>query len=362
MQLFCPACNAAYFGETRCPRCAGLLLMPHEVASNAPPEPEPPPVQASPTAIGRITMGTILALGFYLGVRKLLTGSILAALQVGAGEWWLSLQGLTAIYSVQVVAVLFGALIAAAGRPYGYSLGFMVGGICGGLYLGFELLAGAPAQTLVLYLQPPVLAFLGLVAGAVGSRVWQPAAILNLPLPTGSKLSSLQLGDDLAEEQPRPTWWIRVLAGAAIIVIGTAFADPVAVVPCSRTRADFSTLRASARPSTSPGSSPRSLPSAAACSPRPARAPAFVTGCSPGCSARLACSPPARARAKHCRRSTTSWLAAPSSNCRSRAPPCWGTLGTAIASLGVLGGWLGGTLFPPMAPPHMRKRLQVGLD
>ena len=35
MQLFCPACNATFLGATRCPRCAGLLLMPHEVASNA---------------------------------------------------------------------------------------------------------------------------------------------------------------------------------------------------------------------------------------------------------------------------------------------------------------------------------------
>ena len=226
MQLFCPACNAAYFGETRCPRCAGLLLMPHEIASNTPREPEQPPLQAAPTALGRITIGTILALGLYLGVRKLLTGSILAAVHAGAGDWWLSLQGLTVVYSVQVAAVLYGAVIAAAGRQYGYSLGFMVGGICGGLFLGFELLAGAPGHTLVLYLQPPVLALLGLVAGAMGSRLWAPPAILNIPLPTGSKLSSLQLGDDLAEEQPRPTWWIRILAGAAIIVIGAAFADP----------------------------------------------------------------------------------------------------------------------------------------
>ena len=95
------------------------------------------------------------------------------------------------------------------------------------MFLGFELLVGALPRGLVLYLQPPVLALIGLAAGAVGSRIWLPAPILNIPVPTGSKLSSLQLGDDLGQEQPRPTWWVRVLAGAAIMVIGVAAADPV---------------------------------------------------------------------------------------------------------------------------------------
>jgi hypothetical protein len=361
MQLFCPACNAAYFGETRCPRCAGLLLMPHEVASNAPEEPEPPPVLASPTAIGRITMGTILALGFYLGVRKLLTGSILAALQVGAGEWWLSLQGLTVIYAVQVVAVLFGALIAAAGRPYGYSLGFMVGGICGGLYLGFELLAGAPAQTLVLYLQPPILALLGLVAGAVGSRVWQPAAVLNLPLPTSSKISSLQLGDDLAEEQPRPTWWIRVLAGAAIIVLGAAFADEArsflqrnsggllhveSLGQSEYITWQFATLIAIcggvfAAAGTGAGVRHGLLAGMLG-----------AVGVFAACQSQGEALPPVY---YFLVRSSLDDLPLTS-------PTVLASIGTAIVTLGILGGWLGGTLFPTVAPPHMRKSLQVGLD
>ncbi len=32
MQLFCPACQAAFAGTQRCPQCAGLLLLPHEAA------------------------------------------------------------------------------------------------------------------------------------------------------------------------------------------------------------------------------------------------------------------------------------------------------------------------------------------
>jgi hypothetical protein len=361
MQLFCPACNAAFFGETRCPRCAGLLLMPHEIASSAPHEPEPPPPQPEPTALGRITMGTVLALGLYLGVRKLLTGSILAAMQVGGGEWWLTLQGLTVIYSVQVVAVLYGALIAAAGRPYGYSLGFMVGAICGGLYLGFELLAGAPAHTLVLYLQPPVLALLGLVAGAMGSRIWAPATVLNLPLPTGSKLSSLQLGDDLAEEQPRPTWWIRVIAGAVIMVIGIAFADPfrsflqrnsggiLHVESFGQSEYitwQFATLVAIcggvfAAAGTGAGVRHGLLAGMLG-----------ALGVVAVCQSQGEALPP------------IYYFLARSSldDLPLTSPTVLGSIGAAIVAMGLLGGWLGGTLFPTTAPKQMRKRLQVGLD
>ena len=33
-----------------------------------------------------------------------------------------------------------------------------------------------------------------------------------------------------------------------------------------------------------------------------------------------------------------------------------------VVVIALIGGWLGGTLFLPLAPPHMRKRLQIGLD
>ena len=142
--------------------------------SNARREPEPPPPPVHPTALGRIAVGTILALGLYLAIRKVLTGTILPRRRRTRRDGGSRSRALTAIHAVQASAVAFGAVIAAAGRAYGYSLGFIVGGICGGLFLGFELLSGVPPETLVLYLQPPVLALLGLVAGLIGSRVWTP--------------------------------------------------------------------------------------------------------------------------------------------------------------------------------------------
>jgi hypothetical protein len=335
--------------------------MPHEIASTAAPVPEPAPLQAPPTALGRITIGTILALGFYLGIRKLLTGTILAASQSGAGPWWLSLQGLTVVYSIQVAAVLFGALIAAAGRQYGYSLGFMVGGLCGGLFLGFELLAGAPAHTLVLYLQPPMLALIGLVAGTMGTRIWAPPVDLKIPLPTGSKLSSLQLGDDLAEEQPRPTWWVRIFAGAAIIVIGAAFADPLRSALQRNSggllrvesfgQADYITWQFATLISLFGGVF-AAMGTGAGIRHGMFAGILGAAGVVALCHNQGEPLPPVyyfltRTELDHM---------------PMTSPPVLGAVGLGVAALGALGGWLGGTLFPVMAPEHMRRRLQVGLD
>lgn len=361
MQLFCPACNAAFFGDTRCPRCGGLLLMPHEVAPDAPHRVEAPPPPAHPSAAGRITMGTVLALGLYLGIRKLLTGAVLAATAAGAGGWWLSLQGLTTVYALQVVAVAFGAVIAGAGRTYGYSLGFLVGGVCGGLFLGFELLAGAPPQTLVLYLQPPVLALLGLVAGAIGSRVWVPAPVLNIPMPTGSKLSSLELGDDLGEEKPRPTWWVRVLAGAAIMVIGAAFAEPARSFLQRHSggmlrvesfgQAEFLAWQFATLIGLCGGVF-------AAAGTGAGMRHGLYAGLLGAVGVVAVCQTqgePLQPIYYFLARTSLDELAFTS-------PTVLGAVGGGIVALGLLGGWLGGTLFPALAPEYLRKRVQVGLD
>jgi hypothetical protein len=129
------------------------------------------------------------------------------------------------MHVAQVIAVLFGAAVAASGREKGYTLGLTVGAICGGVFVGFELLAGASPRDLYLYLQPPVLALVGFVAGAVGSWVWQPAPHIDYPLSAASKLSSIQLLEDAVAKPEPPTQWIRVILGAFIMVVGVVVAD-----------------------------------------------------------------------------------------------------------------------------------------
>jgi len=223
MQLICPACDAAFTGVSRCPRCGGLLLMPDEAAF-APVGPAAPAAHLHLPPAARVVVGTVLALGLYLALRKLTLGLVLATEADPAG-WWLTAEGLSSVFGLQAAAGLFGALVAAAGRARGAAIGGAVGGLCGGLFLAAEVGGGAPAGQLVLYLQPILLAAGGGLAGAVGARVWAAVPDLDMPAPRTKKASSIQLDADPPRASGRPTAWVRVLVGAAVIVAGVGLAD-----------------------------------------------------------------------------------------------------------------------------------------
>src|SRR5262249_59682297 len=122
-------------GVARCPRGGGLLLMPHEASPAAPHRTrEAPPPPAHPTAGGRVLLGSVLALGMYLGARQLATAAVLAGEPDPAG-WWLSLRGLSVVHAAQAGAGRFGGLIAAPGRPPRHGLGLAAGGGRGGRFL-----------------------------------------------------------------------------------------------------------------------------------------------------------------------------------------------------------------------------------
>lgn len=361
MQLYCPACQAAFPSVARCPRCGGLLLLPHEISPDAPHrQSEMPPRPARPTAGGRVALGTVLALGLYLGVRKLVMGAVLA-IEPAPRSWWLSLSGLVAVHATQAIAVMFGAMIAASARPAGYALGLCVGAVCGALFLGFELVAGAPTHHLVLYLQPPVLVLLGLVAGVVGTRVWGPAPELNIPVPHPSKLSSLQLGVPDATEHGRPTNWVRILIGATIMVVGMTVVDDVRlgmqrysggllqVESLSQGRfitwqlATLVVLLGGVTAGASTGAGLRH---------------GVVAGVIAGVAILGIC-----VKSGNAVPPIEYWLEwiAMDGYALTAGPAILAIVGS-IVVVALLGGWLGSTLFLPLAPPQMRRRLRRGLD
>lgn len=226
MQLYCPSCQASFAGTQRCPRCAGLLLMPHECAAGLAPRPAPeplaPPVRA--TAAGRVFVGAVLALGLYLALRELTTAAALAA-HPDPGAWWGSLAGLVAAGAAQVAAVALGAVVAASGRAGGLLFGAAVGGTCGGLFLAAELAAGAPRTDPVLYAQWGVLLAAGAAAGAAAGRVWGAVPALELEAADRARLSSSQFLIGPSTGAARPTAWARVLVGALLAVSAMALAE-----------------------------------------------------------------------------------------------------------------------------------------
>jgi hypothetical protein len=200
-----------------------LLLLPQEAVESALPRPKSePPAPSYPTPTGRVIVGAVLALGLYLGLRKVVLGAVMAS-QIDPANWWSSLEGLSAVCGVQVLAVIFGAMVAAAGRTGGLAYGGVIGGLCGGGFLAAELVAGAPPNDLVLYVQPVMLIAVGGIAGVLATRIWGAVPVLEMPLPRlkpGSQ--ALELGEP---EVPRPTAWLRILAGAMVMVAAIAGAD-----------------------------------------------------------------------------------------------------------------------------------------
>ncbi|MCI0705705.1 MAG: hypothetical protein L0241_31985 [Planctomycetia bacterium] len=360
MQLFCPACHAAFPGTQRCPQCGGLLLMPQEAAEAVAQSKAPLPPIPQPTQLGRVTVGSVFALGMYLGLRKLATGVVLVSHSDPEG-WWGSFDGLCVICGAQVIAVIFGALIAAAGRVGGFGFGAAVGGVCGGLFLGGELLAGASPQDLVLYMQPVVLTLIGGVAGVLATRIWGAVPEIDMPIPQPSTMSSSRFV--LGEFRPpeRPTAWARILVGALIMVSAVMAAEQV------RSKAQKYSGGMLHVKSVGQGQFLNwqlavlggLLGGVAASAGTGA---GIRHGLIAGGLAGVGVLGVTAARGEPLS-PIAYWLSKLS---LGEAPP---TDPAAIAAamggmvlLGIMGGWLGGVLVQPMAPPHMRQRLKGWLE
>jgi hypothetical protein len=360
MQLFCPVCQGAFTGTQRCPRCGGLLLLPQEAAEVAAQRPKSAQPTRLPSPTGRVFVGGVFALGTYLGMRKLVMGGILATHQ-DPDAWWATFEGLSAVCAAQVIAVLFGSVVAAAGRNGGLVFGAAVGALCGGLFLAAELLAGAPPQDLVLYVQPLVLVCAGAIAGVFAARVWGAVPILEMPIPNRATLSSSRFVLSQTEKARRPTAWFRILVGAVVMVLAVAVADKLRsgaqkysgglLRVESIGQGQFLTWQLAVMGVLGGGVLAAAGTGAGL---RHGMMSGFLGGV--GVLGLTAAVGETLAPVEY-------WLSRISLDGIPPNDPIAVAAATAgILLLGILGGWLGGTLFLPLAPPHLRKSLGNNFD
>ena len=328
--------------------------MPEEAAF-LPPDSDASPARADkPTAAGRLAVGTVAALGAYLALRKFLAGWA-TAVSADPSGWWLTADGLAAVLAAQAAAAVFGALLAGAGRAGGLWLGLVVGGGCGGLFLAAEVAAGVPPNYLVLAIQPAVLGLLGAVAGAMGGKVWAGLPDIDMPTPAVRRSSSVQLGEVTPKEKGRPTSWVRVLVGAAVVVVGVGFADPFrkgtekyaqgALRTASMGQARFlsaqlatlAVLAGAAAAAAGTGAGVRHGLLAALLGSVGVAGLALGQGVLPV---------PAVYLVEHMGLDAG----------QPGSPAVLGGVAVGLLVGGMVGGWLGGTLFLPLAPAHMRNR------
>jgi hypothetical protein len=170
-------------------------------------------------------IGLLLSQGIYYGLRQLATAVVLASGFMDTAEWWNQPPGLLTSQMLLGLGLLAGGLVAGAGHRWGIGLGAGLGVVNGLLYLFGQFLFRGPLTAVEWYGQPIVQAAFGAVGAFLGSRIWNPR-------PVGAELPSLPtIPVPLVTTRPRqvevPVNWPRVLGGVLIAIGGTLWADGI---------------------------------------------------------------------------------------------------------------------------------------
>jgi hypothetical protein len=357
MQLYCQTCQAAFAGVSHCPKCGGRLLSPQEsfIHSGSPtetlPDPEPP------TLGNRLAVGAGVGLGLYFGLREVLGACGVVSLgSPAAGAVDIALR---------VAGVLAGGLLAGAGRDRGLPVGLAAGLVIAGVLLAADVFtAGGPAAAGTTPLVVAgVLTVLAAPAGAVGARVWPPAPDLPQVLPTrgsshGSSLSKL-VEEEAVLRAPRPTQWIRILAGAAIAAAGLLASDEIRTALAKVSLGLLQTGGAHRGPLVGFQIAVILL-TLGGMFAGATTGTGFRHGLFAGLFAAVSVYLAAANRPDAAYPAIDGYFATFDREVRpiSEARPAAEVMAL-VLGLTTAGGWLGGQLFPPLAPPHMRKRRLV---
>lgn len=218
MAMVCPQCNSTYEQRWQCPQCETRLLF-HDIRG-LPERSSERPLRWLQRPWGRIFLGLLLAQGLFYGLRHFVTAGLMAAQGREAVEqMWTATSGILLLQSVQMFALLVGAVFAGAGQRSAAFLGGMVGAWNGVFSV---LLPPGPAQALTmiaLFGQPLLQAVMGAAGGWFGAAMWKPlhsTTIVDAPQPR--RRAFLRPNMDLFSG---PVSWVRVVVGAILAVAGT---------------------------------------------------------------------------------------------------------------------------------------------
>lgn len=352
MQLFCPDCQVAFAGTQNCPKCGTRLLAPQESfvdPAQAGQDALVDPVRG--TFLGRVVVGSICSLGFLLAFREL------GIAILGPRE-----MDVATLCMLRFLAVAAGSLLTGAGRINGSQPGMVVG-LCVGALLTVNdvITSGGPELWWPIGLAAgyPVVAGIG---GWIGSRIW-PAPV---ELPNVAAVSSVtasrasffsRLGDNPEKRRgDRPTVWFRVLFGALIAFAAVVASDHIRLFLAKASIGLFNT-----------GGSSRAAAVGAQLAAILLVMGGMIAGANTGAGLRHGffaslltvvnlfissslrgnpTDPPVAG--------LFAYLDIPFVSLFD--PECGSIVAFTILLLVTAGGWLGGQLFPPLAPEWMRNR------
>jgi hypothetical protein len=204
----CPLCGNVYDKAGPCPRCGGAA---------APPGVGPRWLH---TIGGRLFIGLIVSQGLFYALERLLTGVLLAFQGGTAQELWGDPTNTIYLQAAQLLAIVIGGAMAGGGQAGALSLGAIVGAWNGVLAILFRQVPPHLLGSFALYTSPLMHAAMAAVGAAIGAWVWRPVNDGDTePVLAPSK-------------KPKPTRpmfdgriaWLRVAVGTLLAVLGTLYA------------------------------------------------------------------------------------------------------------------------------------------
>jgi hypothetical protein len=214
--MACPQCNRVFPpGKSECPGCGIPLL--ESLASD---DSHPDEHSWQHTPWGRIAVGLFLSQGLTFGFNHLLKAGGLAAT-----GWDLTPQtaeGVIALRVVQVVSLLFAAVLLGAGLVRAVMYGSLLGLVNGLIALVFPRVSDSETNEWLMMGIPVLHLFVGALGALAGRLIWKPPPQF---LPTETKRKPRpSTGFKMPEVLQGPLHPIRVLVGSFAVLWGALFA------------------------------------------------------------------------------------------------------------------------------------------
>lgn len=235
MSMLCPRCQKTFPGHLRCPDC-NVSLVPSNPARLGITRFFVTKAKWQHTVWGRCLIGLLVAQGLYYCLLQLSSAIVLLTEADDLAHWRDSFPGLMVEQSLQAVSLLVGGMLAGAGHRKGMTYGLIVGVYNVMLVLLVKVLtggnvsqiAGDALRMLLLFSQPPLQIVFGGLGGYLGRTIWKPMlpVVVERPLPgpPGILPTTPRHGPSVLAG---PISWFRISIGAAVAVAGTLSATTI---------------------------------------------------------------------------------------------------------------------------------------
>jgi len=231
MAMVCPRCSKSFEDRMLCPTCNVRLVSSGSALHNLDTLSQQVPTEKwQQTFIGRGIAGLMLAQGLYYGLWQLATAVVMGTSSASNRvDWYLSSTGWIMLQVFQAFSLLIGGGLAGAGQRYGVLVGMGVGFVNGILWLLVQSNLGHALTANEVYAQPLFQLACAAVGGFLGTVIWKPIVPIGEPAtsPSSSTLRRVVAprATQLVNSFRGPVAWFKVGVGTLIGVGGSMWAN-----------------------------------------------------------------------------------------------------------------------------------------